>query len=122
MKLLRVLSFTLALSASALASPVVFAHAAMQTSVPAAGTTVDVAPKEIVLTFNEDVEPAFSSVALKNTAGKNIELGKLRKDATNAGILRVDVPSLNAGAYQVLWIGVGHDGHRRKGEFTFTVK
>ena len=122
MQLLRILSFFLALSISALVTPIVFAHAAIQASLPAADAILEATPKEIVLTFNEDVEPLFSSVTLKNSTGNDIELGKLSKDATNARILRISVPSLKSGTYKVLWIAVGHDGHRRKGEFTFMVK
>ncbi len=122
MQLLRILSFFLALSISALVTPIVFAHAAIQASLPAADAILEATPKEIVLTFDEDVEPLFSSVTLKNSTGNDIELGKLSKDATNARILRISVPSLKSGTYKVLWIAVGHDGHRRKGEFTFMVK
>lgn len=122
MKLLRTLSFVLALSAGALVTPIAFAHAAIQASLPAADATLDATPKEIVLTFNENVETSFSAVTLKNSTGNDIELGKLSKDATNATILRIGVPTLKSGTYKVLWIAVGHDGHRRKGEFSFTVK
>jgi methionine-rich copper-binding protein CopC len=29
---------------------------------------------------------------------------------------------LSAGSYTVTWAVAGHDGHRRKGDFKFTVK
>jgi methionine-rich copper-binding protein CopC len=32
------------------------------------------------------------------------------------------VPTLAAGAYKAQWSTVGHDGHRVKGELSFTVK
>ena len=30
--------------------------------------------------------------------------------------------SLKAGNYKVQWVGVGHDGHRRTGDYAFSVK
>jgi len=41
---------------------------------------------------------------------------------TSISFMRVDVPALPTGAYSVTWAAVGGDGHRRKGDFKFTVK
>src|SRR4051812_5087115 len=112
----------LILSAMTLASPVAMAHAVLKHSVPAAGATVSPAPKEIALKFNENVEPAFSAVTLSDDAGKAIATGKAQPDGTDATTLRLAVPVLPPGVYRVQWIAVGHDGHRRNGNFTFKVK
>ena len=109
-------------AAAVLASPVALAHATLKNSSPAAGATVDAAPKEIALTFNEKVEQAFSSITVADGAGKEIAAEKAKVDEANPAILRLAVPALPAGTYTVSWAVAGHDGHRRKGDFKFTVK
>ena len=106
----------------AAASPMAGAHAALKTAQPAADAVLDKAPKEIVINFNEKVEAAFSSIALKDAANNVVADGKANVDAADATVLRLALPALGAGVYSVKWVGVGHDGHRRTGEYKFTVK
>ena len=108
--------------AAALASPFASAHASLKNSNPEAGSTVAAAPKEITLTFNEKVEPAFSSITLADGGGKAVDAGKAKVDVASPAILRLEVPALPAGGYTVTWAAAGHDGHRSKGDFKFTVK
>ncbi len=122
MKTLRAAILAATLAAATLASPLASAHASLKSSNPEAGATVATAPKEISLTFNEKVEEVFSTVTLVDSAGKPVVTSKAKVDAGNPAILRVQVPSLSAGAYAVSWAVAGHDGHRRKGDFKFTVK
>lgn len=122
MKALHTIILTTAMATAALASPFASAHASLKSSNPEAGATVAVAPKEIALTFNEKVEEAFSTINLADGEGKQVASNKAKVDAANPAILRLEVPSLGAGAYTVTWAVAGHDGHRRKGDFKFTVK
>jgi methionine-rich copper-binding protein CopC len=108
--------------AAALTAPLAQAHATLKSSNPAAGATVDAAPKEIALTFNEKVEQAFSTITVADGAGKAVATEKAKVDDANPAILRLAVPSLPGGTYTVTWAVAGHDGHRRKGDFKFTVK
>ncbi len=107
--------------AMCVAAPLVFAHATVKQSIPATGAVLDKAPPQIVLTFNEKVEPAFSSIEVKEFSGKVVP-GTSHVDPADPVVLRHDLPALGAGAYQVSWVAVGPDGHRRKGSFSFTVK
>ena len=111
-----------ALAAAVLVSPLAQAHATLKSSSPDAGATLDVPPKEITLTFNEKIEAAFSTVTVADAGGKPVAPGKATVDAANPAIVRLPLPALAAGAYTVTWAVAGHDGHRRKGEFKFTVK
>lgn len=122
MRALRTLVATSALSAAMLASPFAAAHASLKSSTPAADATVTAVPAEVTLTFNEKIEPAFSSIAIADGHGKSVATDKARVDATNPAMLRLTVPALAAGTYTVTWAVAGHDGHRRKGDFKFTVK
>ena len=111
-----------AIVAAALAAPLAQAHATLKSANPAAGATVDAAPKEIALTFNEKVEQAFSNITIADGSGKDVATEKAKVDAANPAILRLAVPALPAGTYTVTWAVAGHDGHRRRGDFKFTVK
>ncbi|SFU91535.1 copper resistance CopC family protein [Pseudoduganella namucuonensis] len=122
MKRLHTLSLAAMLAAGALASPLAAAHAALKNSNPAANAVLEQAPREIVLTFNEKVEPAFSSIAVLEAGGKDIAAGKAQVDAANPLLMKLELPALAAGAYSVRWVAVGPDGHRRTGQFGFTVK
>ena len=122
MKAFHNILFATAMAAATLASPAAFAHAKLIASSPEANATLAAAPKQITLTFNEKVEAAFSSITLADGAGKAVALDKAKVDEANPAIMRLDVPALAAGAYTVHWAVAGHDGHRRQGDFKFTVK
>lgn len=122
MKALHTIILATATATAALASPFAAAHASLKSSIPAAGATVATAPKEISLTFNEKVEEAFSTVTLADGQGKPVASSKAKVDAGNRAILRMQAPTMSAGTYTVTWAVAGHDGHRRKGAFKFTVK
>lgn len=122
MKALHAMMVTAAMAAAALASPFAAAHASLKRSTPEAGA-IGIAPKEIVLTFNEKVEQAFSSITVTDAGGKPVvATHQATVDAANPAILRLQLPPVSAGAYTVSWAVAGHDGHRRKGTFNFTVK
>ena len=122
MKVLRTMIIATAMAAATVASPFASAHASLKSSNPEAGATLAAAPKEIALTFNEKVEEAFSTITLADGEGKAVAADKAKVDAANPAILRLVAPTLAAGSYTVTWAVAGHDGHRRKGEFKFTVK
>jgi methionine-rich copper-binding protein CopC len=122
MKKINVLGMSLIVAALALFSQVASAHASLKKSSPAAGATIDVAPKEITLTFSEHVEEAFSTVTVKDATGKDVSTAKSHVDAADGATLHFDVPALQSGVYTVQWAAVTHDSHRRTGDFKFTVK
>ena len=109
-------------SAATLVAPLAMAHAKLTASNPAAGAVLEAAPADITLTFNEKIEQAFSTVTLTNSEGKAVETEKAKVDATNPAIVRVHTKGLSAGKYTVKWAVAGHDGHRRTGTFSFSVR
>ena len=98
MKTLRKMILATSIVAATLATPFALAHASLKSSNPEAGASLAVAPKEIALTFNEKVEEAFSSITLSDDEGKAVAADKAKVDAANPAILRLEVPTLNAGA------------------------
>lgn len=125
MKTLQTMLASALVVTATLAAPFAAAHASLKSSDPAANAVLPVAPKAIALTFNEKVEQAFSSITLTDAGGKVLagaDQAKATVDQANPAILRLVLPQLPAGSYTVGWAVAGHDGHRRKGDFTFTVK
>ena len=89
---------------------------------PAKDAEVADAPKEITLHFNEKLEAAFSNAKLVDSTGKQITNDKATLDAADPSVMKLAVPALTSGKYRVEYVGVGHDGHRRKGDYSFIVK
>ena len=118
----RALPLALAIAAALAGSPPAHAHAALKRSTPAAQATLDAAPREVVLTFDEPVEEAFSAVTIRSASGKEVATARAHIDETDRTTLRLALPPLAPGAYAVRWVAVGHDGHRRTGDFGFTVR
>ena len=122
MKVLVKLMASAAMLSAALASPLAAAHATLKSSDPQSGATLAAAPKAIALTFNEKIEEAFTSVTLTDAAGNASTTGKPKVDTENPAVVRADIGPLRSGTYTVQWAVAGHDGHRRTGSFSFTVK
>ncbi|VWM08809.1 copper homeostasis periplasmic binding protein CopC [Burkholderia lata] len=98
------------------------AHGKLESAAPATGSTVDTAPDTLRLTFNEDLEPAFSLVKVLDANGNAVTQEKAKVDATNPRVMTVALPKLAPGAYTVQWAAMTADAHRTKGTYTFRVK
>lgn len=108
---------------SALLSQQVFAHAHLSAATPADKAEVSEAPKEITLTFTEGVEPSFSGVKVTDSNGKAVATGKAVADKADNKVLRVPFSSdLAPGSYKVEWHVLSVDGHKTKGNYSFTRK
>ena len=122
MKTVQKIVATVVFAAATLAAPFAMAHAKLTASNPTPGAVLEAAPTEITLTFNEKVEQAFSTVTLTYTDGKVVDTEKAKVDAANPAIVRLQTKGLTTGTYTVKWAVAGHDGHRRTGTFSFSVK
>jgi methionine-rich copper-binding protein CopC len=115
------LAVTIFALASALTSSA-FAHAKLQSSDPRAGSTLDTAPKQVRLKFNEALEPAFSRIKLTGPQNREIAVTATTVDRTDPTIMTAPLPPLSAGEYHIQWTAMSHDGHKVKGEVSFKVK
>jgi methionine-rich copper-binding protein CopC len=98
-----------------------FAHAHLVRATPPEKGTVKDAPSEVTLKFNERLEPKFSSAVVRDSAGKQIDKADAHVDKGDRSIVRVSLPPLEPGAYQVEWHVMSSDTHKVNGEFTFHV-
>ena len=111
-----------ALVAAVLYGGVAYAHPQLQSAEPAAGEAATTSPKQIRITFNENVVPQFSGVEVKDQTGRTIPTGKAGTDPANKKLLIVPVnEQLPPGDYKVEWHAVSDDTHRVKGSYSFSV-
>jgi len=96
------------------------AHAFLDHAAPRVGNTIAQSPREVVLWFTERLEPAFSSIEVRNEQGVAVTAGKATVigDRTQ---LRVPLKALSPGTYKVIWRVLSVDTHRTQGDFTFRV-
>ena len=89
-----------------------FAHAHLQQQIPTAGAQLSASPQTLTLSFSEGLEPADAGAS-----------GKRIRSADKAA--EVTLPAAEAlppGEYTVAWHVVSVDGHKTKGQYTFSVK
>lgn len=111
-----------AIAALVLVAPLAWAHPHIKVSVPEAGAMVHTAVTEVVVTYTEPVNESFSSMVLTDASGKTVTENKVHTDPANLTILKLDVPKLAAGEYNVKWVAVSQvNGHRVTGDFKFSV-
>ncbi len=95
-----------------------FGHAKLRSSTPAADAQLQVAPKSLTLTFNEDIQLAVLTLTLN---GKTIPV-TVDRSAPAAPQVSVSLPALATGKYQVQWSALSpDDGHVAKGVFSFAI-
>ena len=95
------------------------AHAFLDHASPRVGNTVMLAPNEVVLWFTQKLEPAFSSIEVRNEQGASVTTGK----ATVVGDrtqMRVPLKALPKGTYKVLWRVLSVDTHRTQATLAST--
>jgi hypothetical protein len=97
------------------------AHALLQSAVPPVGGTVSTPPSQVAITFSEAVEPAFSVIEVKDSAGKRVDSGKPHTAPNSGNILIVDLQPLTPGSYAVTWRATSVDTHKTQGSYKFTV-
>jgi methionine-rich copper-binding protein CopC len=98
-----------------------FAHPRLVRATPAVDGTVRTAPSDVTLRFNEKLEPAFSAVVIRDSAGKQVDKGDVQLDKADRRIMRVSLPPLAPGVYKVEWRVVSTDTHKVEGDFTFRI-
>ena len=109
------------LAACVLLSVPARAHAHLDRASPAVGSTVAAAPAEVVLWFTDDLEPAFSSIEVRNASGAAMHADRSSVDPKQRTQMRVPLKPLPPGTYKVIWRVLTVDTHRMQGDFSFRV-
>lgn len=107
----------------AVASPA-SAHAALTGSDPQDGAVVATAPKEVTLTFSEQVALGEDSIRVLDPSGKRADTEAAPRDLHSGSTVKYGVAlrgSLPDGTYTVAWQAVSADSHPVSGAFTFSI-
>jgi copper resistance protein C len=114
--------FFLALVAWVLGIGVALGHSGLQRTEPPAESKLKRPPSEVKLFFTERLEPAYSTVRVKDDNGAQVDRQDAHVDPSNPLLLRATLQPLEQGAYTVNWRVLSVDGHVTEGRFTFQVK
>jgi len=121
MPLRKTVRVTLAVLLTATVGRMAWAHPVLEASDPGQGATVS-SPKEIRLTFTENLIAKFSGLTIKDQSGRPIGTAIPSVDPNDKRQLIVPISTpLPPGAYDVDWHAVGADTHRVTGHFSFRV-
>ncbi|KWA00101.1 copper resistance protein CopC [Burkholderia territorii] len=104
-----------------LSASTAFAHVFPQKQSPSAGAE-GVAPTTVAIEFDGPLEPAFSSLNVSNSNGKQMNTAKAEVDPNNRKSIHLALPTLPPDTYTVHWVAVAPDGHRTHGDYSFKVK
>ncbi|MEN5015252.1 copper homeostasis periplasmic binding protein CopC [Erwinia sp. Eh17-17] len=80
-------------------------------------------PQALTIEFSEDVEPAFSGIEVTQMDNTPVPQLKAKRDAKQHNRLRVQFkqPLKRGEEYKVNWHVLSVDGHKTKGNYTFSV-
>jgi methionine-rich copper-binding protein CopC len=101
---------------------VALAHTRFLMSEPAPDDSLAASPQAVRLWFSHPVEADFSRIEVTDGSGQRVDNKDVTRDADDPKALRVTLPALSSGKYQVNWTAVSADGHRVKGTFSFSVQ
>ena len=120
---MRTFACTLVFALACLVAPFASAHVFPSRSSPHVGATLTSAPQAVKIWFDGELEPVFSTLVVKNAAGRQTSTGKGDVNTQDHALLETPLPArLPAGTYTAYWSVVAHDGHHTAGHFAFTVK
>ena len=93
-----------------------FAHAMLDHASPRSAVTVATGAEGGDVWFTKNLEPAFSSIEVRDEKGASMQAGKASVDRGNRTQLRVALKSLPPGTYKVIWrVSVGgYPPHARR--------
>ncbi|AWK10056.1 hypothetical protein DDQ41_15430 [Streptomyces spongiicola] len=120
--LLRLLLITVALLGT-VHTGTADAHAALTGSNPKDGAVLAVAPKDVTLTFSEQVALGNDSIRVLDPRSRRVDTAEL-KDLGGEGAVSYGVgleSGLPDGTYTVAWQAVSADSHPIAGAFTFSI-
>ena len=100
-------------------APVAAAHSVLLSVEPADGATVDASPDRVTLTFNEEINPSFATVAVNGSArdGSKVE----GQPVVTGPVVEARLGTLDDDEYTVGYRVTSADGHVITGSSRFTV-
>ena len=97
------------------------AHAALVSTSPAVGDTLEVAPEAVTLVFDGELVPDGTGLTVTDPDGVVVGEGELDLTVADRNQVAGRVEISEPGTYSVAWTALAADGHEEEGEFVFTV-
>ena len=98
------------------------AHALLDKAEPARRAVLSKPPAAIRLWFNEQLEPAFSSLIVVDGTGRPVTRTPAQVSRADPKLLALELPLLAPGEYTVRYQVLSVDGHTVKSSYTFKIK
>ncbi len=119
-RLTRRLLLTIFASILIAAPTVTFAHAIVESSIPAANSSVSAGEVNVVLTFNSRIDKKRSRILVLSSDAHETSVVIVPDDSENElhGTAVLD----RAGTYQIRWQVLSRDGHITRGIIPFSVR
>ncbi|HEY7847338.1 MAG TPA: copper resistance CopC family protein [Candidatus Limnocylindria bacterium] len=95
------------------------AHVEIVSSSPEAGDNLDTAPTEVVVTFNEELDPDLSTFTVTDADDNEVGSGEVDLTVADRNVLLGEVSISDPGVYTVSYSVAGVDGHPIEGTFSF---
>jgi methionine-rich copper-binding protein CopC len=111
-----------ALLASLVLPGMAAAHAVLVKSSPARRAALSVPPSRVELTFNERLEPAYSTVSVAASDNARVDDGNVVVGPEDPRRLSVGLAALRPGTYTVKFRVLSVDGHVVEGTFPFEIR
>lgn len=108
----------IALAFSLSAAGIAAAHTALASSDPSQGARVTAPLNDVVLTFTEDINPAFANIVVNGADGRNRVSASPQVEGPR---LTAPVDRPGDGVYTVGYRVISADGHPISGSYTFTI-
>lgn len=98
-------------------------HLRLVKAVPSQDTTVAKSPEAVQLWFSEEPQIRLTTVHVRGTDGRSLELEKPSATSGDGTHLTAVVPqTLSPGNYTVSWRTMAKDGHVVRGEYGFRIE
>ena len=118
-RLARLLLLTILASILFAPPTVAFAHAIVESSVPAANASVSAGEVNIVLTFNSRIDKKRSRIVVLSSDAHETSVAITPDDSEN--VLQGKAVLNRAGNYHIRWQVLSRDGHITRGIIPFSV-
>ncbi len=122
MRLIRWLSVLVALVAALWGVSTALAHAHYVSSDPGNGATVATPPTSVTVTFDDDLDPAATTITVLGPSGQTVSAGQTQISTSAPKVATVAISPAGDGTYTVKWHAVSDDDKAvTEGTFTFAV-
>jgi copper resistance protein C len=101
---------------------VALAHSELRQAQPTPNSKHKSPPREVKLSFTEQLEPAYSTLRVSNAEGVQVDRHDAHVDASDPLLLRATLDPLDPGSYTVTWRVLSLDPHVSEGHFAFQVE